>query len=52
MKYPGLPEERSGAIVWTLVATGLVVVPFSFLVFVVSFTLVACGAGQNDCPFG
>ena len=52
MRYPDSPERRRGAIIWTLIATGVVVVPVSFFVFIVSFTLIACNAGQYDCPFG
>ena len=51
-RYPNSPERRRGAIIGTLVATGFVVVPVSFFVFIVSLTLITCNAGQYDCPFG
>jgi hypothetical protein len=52
IRYADSPAERRGAIAVTLVAIGLVVVPISLFVFIVSFTLIACDPGQYDCPFG
>jgi ABC-type uncharacterized transport system permease subunit len=52
IRHPNSPERRRTAIIVSLIATGSVVVPVSFLIFIVSFTLTACNPGQSECPFG
>jgi hypothetical protein len=53
-RYPDSPERRRGAIVTSLIMTGLVVVPVSFVIAIESYALVVCPTNQDNpyCPYG